>query len=145
MPWLVEIKGWASLVLLSFPFYIAFVLNCINLTNISSPKFAQSGKDNFSWGMWLFFGAHGLQVFCGPRHSQQAVYSVYSMERNNPYSESSTTVVASAMCPQVEKDWINTMAKGYQPTSLVFLTKLSQPKLTQVSDPLTKLSTILCW
>lgn len=31
-----------------FPSYFAFALNCINLTKLSSPKFVQSGKDNFS-------------------------------------------------------------------------------------------------
>lgn len=33
MPWWAEIKGWASLVLLSFPSYFAFAFNCINLTS----------------------------------------------------------------------------------------------------------------
>lgn len=33
MPWLAEIKDWASLVLLSFPSYFAFALNCVNLTS----------------------------------------------------------------------------------------------------------------
>ena len=101
MPWLVEIKGRPSLVWLSFPSYFAFALNCINLTKLRSPKFVQSGKDNFSWGVWLFFGAHGWQVFCGPSHSQQAVYFV---ERNSPYSESSTTVVTPATPPRVKID-----------------------------------------
>ena len=67
MSWLAEIKDGLSLVLLSFPSYFAFVLNCINLTKLSSPKFVQSGKDNFSQGVWLFFGAHGLQVFLWPK------------------------------------------------------------------------------
>ena len=97
MPWLAEIKDRPSLVLLSFPSYVAVALNCINLTKLSSPKFVQSGKDNFSEGVWLFFGAHGLQVFCDPRQSQQVVYSV---ERNSTYSKCSIHVVASATHPE---------------------------------------------
>ena len=93
MPWLAEIKDRPSLVLLSFPSYIAFALNCINLTKLSSPKFVQSGKDNFSQGVRLFFGTHGLQVCCDPRQSQKVVYSV---ERNSTYSKCSIPVVASA-------------------------------------------------
>lgn len=93
MPWLAEIKDRPSLVLLSFPSYVAFALNCINLTKLSSPKFVQSGKDNFSQGVQLFFGTRGLQVCCDPRQSQQVVYSV---ERNSPYSKCSIPVVASA-------------------------------------------------
>lgn len=109
MSWLAEIKDGLSLVLLSFPSYFAFVLNCINLTKLSSPKFVQSGKDNFSQGVRLFFGAHGLQVFCDPRQSQQVVYSV---ERNSAYSKCSIPVVASATPPKgLKQIWINTIAQ----------------------------------
>lgn len=54
MPWLAEIKGWDSLVLLSFPSYFAFALNCINLTSSALQslhnleKITSAAKSGFS-------------------------------------------------------------------------------------------------